>query len=396
MPQTFVRDRFTWQMYLMLGFYGYLLNLFGPMTPYLQSDLHLSYAQASFHYTAFAFGMILAGIIGTRLTIRLGVLKSIWFGGFGMSLGALLFFAGKAPAVTIGASFWMGLAGSQILSLVPGLLSTRHGARGAVALTEANVIAGLISITGPLVVRGLAVSSLGWRAALILPVIFLAGLYLIFGRGGPEGSFQPARETEKENKLPWKYWVYWAQIVCGVAVEFCMIFWGATYLQNVTGLPRAAAASATSLFMGGMIAGRMAGSRLLHSQPPGRVLLGALSICALGFGIFWSAGSALLSLAGFALAGLGTANFYPVSITMAIQAAGTAVNKASTRATLASGTAIIALPLLLGGLADAVGLRLAFLVVPVLLAITLGILFLSSRLKRPGSQIAERETICEN
>jgi len=52
---------------------------------------------------------------------------------------------------------------------------------------------------------------------------------------------------------------------------------------------------------------------------------------------------------------------------MAISAADGNTVQAGARATLASGTAILALPLILGGFADAVGIRLAYVVVLVLL-----------------------------
>jgi hypothetical protein len=57
-------------------------------------------------------------------------------------------------------------------------------------------------------------------------------------------------------------------------------------------------------------------------------------------------------------------------------------NEAGARLSFASGTAILAAPLLLGALADALGIRLAYTVVPILL---MGAL-LASRLGRTLSQ----------
>ncbi len=58
---------------------------------------------------------------------------------------------------------------------------------------------------------------------------------------------------------------------------------------------------------------------------------------------------------------------YPLLLSLAIGAADGTTVQASARATLASGTAILALPLVLGRLADAVGIRSAYSVVLVLL-----------------------------
>lgn len=57
MQRTFHRDRFTWLAYLSLAFYGYFLNVLGPITPFLKEELRLSYTVSSFHFTAFAVGI---------------------------------------------------------------------------------------------------------------------------------------------------------------------------------------------------------------------------------------------------------------------------------------------------------------------------------------------------
>ena len=72
-------------------------------------------------------------------------------------------------------------------------------------------------------------------------------------------------------------------------------------------------------------------------------------------------------LSGLFLTGLGVANLYPLLLSLAIGAASGSTDQAGARATLASGTAILVLPLALGSFADAVGIRLAFGVVLVLL-----------------------------
>ena len=68
MTQPFHRDRFTWLTYLLLAFYGYSLNVLGPITPFLKSELELSYTVSSLHFTAFAVG----GLIGLGGFVRWG------------------------------------------------------------------------------------------------------------------------------------------------------------------------------------------------------------------------------------------------------------------------------------------------------------------------------------
>lgn len=166
MARTFHRDRFTWLAYLSLAFYGYFLNVLGPITPFLKEELGLSYTISSLHFTAFAVGILLIGVGGYLLIQRIGRLRSLWIGIIGMSLSALLLLAGRTPVFTIGASFLMGLIGSLILAIVPAALSDRHGELRAIALSEANVIASLLATSAPLMVGWFAGFISNWRLAL--------------------------------------------------------------------------------------------------------------------------------------------------------------------------------------------------------------------------------------
>jgi fucose permease len=63
----------------------------------------------------------------------------------------------------------------------------------------------------------------------------------------------------------------------------------------------------------------------------------------------------------------GLANLYPLTVSLALGTASDRSEKAGARLSLASGTAILVAPFLLGALADAVGIRAAYTVVPVFL-----------------------------
>src|SRR5688572_32865777 len=115
-PRTFHRDRLTWLAYLSLAFYGYFLNVLGPITLFLKDELQLSYTVSSFHFTAFAIGILLIGFGGHSVIQQLGRWRSLWLGMIGMSLSALLLLIGRSPVITIGASFLMGWIGSLILA----------------------------------------------------------------------------------------------------------------------------------------------------------------------------------------------------------------------------------------------------------------------------------------
>ena len=152
MSPKFHRDRFTVLAYLLIAFYGFYLNVLGPITPFLKSELALSYSVSSLHFTAFAFGILLVGLGGHFVIERLGRWRSLWVGSIGMSLGAILLAFGRNPVVTIGSSFLMGLVGSLILAIIPAALSDQHGENRVKAISEANVISSIVAAAAPLLV----------------------------------------------------------------------------------------------------------------------------------------------------------------------------------------------------------------------------------------------------
>jgi fucose permease len=365
---TFQRNSFTWLAYLLLAFYGYFLNILGPITPFLKDELRLSYTVSSLHFTAFAVGILLVGFGGHTVIQRIGRWRALWLAAFGISLSALILLAGRTAALTIGASFCMGLIGSLILVIVPSALSDQHGESRAVALSEANVISSLVSTAAPLMVGWTAPLPGGWRLALGTVALAPLLMRLGFGKAVPPQPVSPHVDSSSAREsLPILFWVYWTAIFLAVSVEFCMISWSADYLENSLNMLRVNAAQAVSLFLGAMILGRMAASRLVQRFPVHRVVTVSIVVAGIGFAMFWATDISTLALAGLFVTGLGVAGLYPLLLSLAIGVVHNNATQASARATLASGTAILALPLVMGRLADMAGIRQAYGVVGILL-----------------------------
>jgi MFS family permease len=381
MSQTFTRDRITWLAYWMLSFYSYYINIFGPITPFLKSDLNLSYTVSSLHTSAFAAGILAVGFGGHLIIRRTGRMRALWIGAAGLSLGALVLAVGRNPIVTISASFLMGCLGSLILAVIPSTLSERHGEQRAVAISEANTIASAFAAAAPLIVGGLAVTRLGWRSSLAALVFLPVLLYAFNARNqAPARPVQPTAKTRKEKSLPVSYWFSWTAIVLVVSVEFCMIYWSADYLENSFGMTRSLASQAVSLFLIAMIIGRLAASRLVQRFPARTLVAASILLALAGFCAYWLASAAWLSLVGLFLCGLGVAGLYPLTLSLAIAAGGAQADLAGARATLASGTAILALPLVLGRFADAAGIHTAYILVAGLLVAALALVQLTAKL----------------
>jgi len=386
MARTFYRDRFTWLAYLSLAFYAYFLNVLGPITPFLKEELQLSYTLSSLHFTAFAVGILLIGLSGHLLVQRIGRWRSLWIGIIGMSLSGLILLVGKNPVITIGASFLMGLIGSLILAIVPAALSDQHGELRAIAISEANMISSIVATAAPLMVGWFAHFIGNWRLALAIVAFTPILLFLSLGRGtSPMATSTVEGLNQTSQPLSTVFWIYWWAIVLAVSVEFCMIFWSADYLEHVLGMVKANAAQAVSLFLAAMIVGRISGSRLVQRFSTKPVVTVSILIASIGFLIFWKTENVLIGLTGLFITGLGVANLYPLILSLTIGAANGNTVQASARATLASGTAILTLPLVLGRLADAVDIRLAYGIVVLLLISVFLISQIGGRISSAGS-----------
>ena len=107
--------------------------------------------------------------------------------------------------------------------------------------------------------------------------------------------------------------------------------------------------------------------------------MGALALAMAAFPLFWLAPSPPLAVLGLFVAGLGVANLFPLTFSIAIGQSGGLTNQATARISLAVGIAIFAAPLILGALADRFSLQEAYAIVPVIGAMTAGLLSIAYR-----------------
>jgi MFS family permease len=367
--EPFHRDRRTWAAYLLLGLFAYLETLIGPAMPFLRAELRLSYTLASLHFSAFAAGAVAAGLTGERWARRLGRVRALWGGLAGMVAGALLIAISPSAIGTIFGALIMGLLGTLSLMANQAVLSDMHGEQRTIALAESNVAATASAMLAPLLIGGLAGAGLGWQTGIALTAPWAVVLWWTF-RGVPFPETAPAAHRQASGeRLPPTFWLLCLVLFLVGAVEWCVAYWGAEFLVAVVGLAAATAATAMALFFAAMAAGRLIGSRLVRHFPGTTVLLAAIVVALGGFLLFWLAPSPLLSLPGLFIVGLGIANLYPLTVAAATGAAPHLIDQATARLAVATGTALLIAPLVVGAIADAAGMRWGFgVVVPLLLA----------------------------
>jgi len=176
----------------------------------------------------------------------------------------------------------------------------------------------------------------------------------------------------------------------GVAVEMTMLLWRPAYLEQATGIPRAAAITFASAFPAAMMLGRAAGSVLLRCVAPTVMYSATLCLIVPGFLAFWGSVPAPIVVSGMFVAGVAIA-LYPLSLSFAVGAAGAAGIAAIARSGLAAGTAVLIAPITLGAVADHVGLSRAYLTAPILAAAILYCCAAARAMERRGDYATRTE-----
>ena len=366
-PGGLSRGRATWLLYIVLSCLGFLLNGLGAILVPLQKDLHVGRDQVAFYPTLFAVGLLVVGVLGGRIVGRVGRAVALRASIGGMVLGGLLL-ATSTQVLTLLGALILGVGGALLIQLIPALLSALHPHAPAAAVGEANGLASGASVLAPLAVAGALATGLGWRVGyLVAPLVLLVLVLWPAWRIPLPVAATPAHDAPlgraRELVGPW------FEVVFAVSVEFCMVFWAASAVTEWHHTSDGLAPAVASLFLVGMATGRsLAVPITVRLRDERLLMLVCTAVAAAGFAIFWLA--PVLPLAGFGLAvtGLGVALLYPTTVSRTVAAWPHAPDRAAARAALASGVAIGGAPFVLARLADLVGLRAAYLVVPLLLA----------------------------
>ena len=389
-PDHLARTTVTWTSYALLGYYGCLVAVLGPVVAFLREEHELTYTQSSLHFSAFAAGLVLAGAFGDRPVRRFGRRATLSTGLVGLGAAALTLAAAPSALGTLPAAALVGSFGGLVLSGSTAALADEHPRLRAAALTEANVVSSALAIAGPLLVGALATTALGWRAGLLaaaatVPAVLLAVRRLPVSRRN-QGPTERCAQRPPPGSLPPRYWTFWVLLALVDAVEFSITFWAATYLRDSVGLSGPAATAAVSIFLTGMLVGRLAGARLTRRVGrETRLLVAAMSLAGLGFFIYRFAPNASVAMVGAFVLGLGTATLWPLALALAVGAAPDQSDTAAARSSLAAGLAILTAPFALGWLADRFGIADAHWTVPALLA-TAALILAAAHMTRPSNQ----------
>ncbi|HJT99730.1 MAG TPA: MFS transporter [Actinomycetes bacterium] len=382
MTERFHRDRLTWIVYMVLAWFAYLQAAPGLVIVHLRDELSLSYSTGGLHVAAFAAGSTVAGVSSARLERALGRRKLFWSATAVMGAGAIGLTAGRIALLTVGSVLVMGVGGGLLLATGQAALADHHGERRTVALTEENVAASIAYVVLIGVLSLAAALHAGWRVALLASLAVPA---LVWWSNRRLAIDAPPPSHVPQGRLPGVFWVAAAMLFCTTAAEWCITAWGASFVEDAAGVSTDIAVALMAGYFGGVLAGRILGSRLAHSRDPAGLLALALAVAAAGFAILWPSTGPAQALIGLSLLGIGLGNLFPMGLSVTVALAPDRAMSASGRAVATSSFAVVLAPLTVGTLADATSLKAALGVVPVALVLAAAGLTLVRRSRTPAT-----------
>ncbi|GAA5116335.1 MFS transporter [Pseudonocardia adelaidensis] len=239
------------------------------------------------------------------------------------------------------------------------VLPSLHAGFSAGGLGGATAGGAVAAVASP-AVHLLVVAALGALVtAAVAPALLAAD-----GEHSPDGADPAPRGTARGIVV-----VLGVIAGCTAFGEGAVTDWGALHLQEIGATPVLAAAGYSGFSLA-MACGRLAGNGLVHAAGPTRVVTGGALLATTGALVVATVPAVPIVLAGFVLIGLGLANVFPIAIARAGAHAGAGgVALAST----VGYTGLLGGPPLLGIVAEAVGLPVAFATVAALAAVAAGL-----------------------
>lgn len=181
--------------------------------------------------------------------------------------------------------------------------------------------------------------------------------------GGPAAGMGPGRHRRAGRATGGAALVVLgAATVGGAVVEGAPSDWSALRLDRL-GTGSGAAALGFAGFMAGMLAGRLVGDRLTDRLGGVAVLRGGMALAAAGLLAGALVDHPAVFASGVVLAGVGVSGFFPLAFSAAGNSPGIAPGAGAATVSLAARVGFLVEPLLMGGMAETLGLRWAFVVV---------------------------------
>jgi MFS family permease len=356
----------SWSLYSRNAICTYLIDGYAPAAVLLGVERGLSDATVGMYSAAMGLGILLGGLVASRIGSLLPRETESWLAIAAACLGIGVLTVGPDLPITLLGMAIMGACVAVALSSVQSLISDRHGPRG---LSEASGFGELFGMVAPFVVALGVLVGLSWRGGLLVVPAAAALAYLAARRRTVSARGTTTAEPDAAGeRFSRRTWVAWTCGTLLASAEFTIVLWLPDLLKLNDGLHAAVGTALVSVLLAGMAAGRLLAGRLpLHGNLD-RFLIAAVLLASAGFVLLWATSFAAVAVIGVVIMGIAMSVHYPIALARLITSAPGATHLASARSASGQGLAMLTCPPLLGLLSDACGLRWATLVFPAILA----------------------------
>lgn len=362
-------------LFFMMGFITCLNDI---LVPYLKEVFKLDYSKAALVQFCFFAAYGLTSIPASKVIGKVGYQKTMVYGFILTALGCLMFF----PAVQYStyALFLLALfvlaSGIVMLQVAANpfvsILGPRESASSRLTMVQAFNSFGtfLAPFFGSYFILSKLNVSANDPSGLRYPYLFIAAVLGVIAIFLARLKFPKSEENYDGVSGSWLEWkgvlnephllLGMLGIFCYVGAEVAIGSFLVNYVMDRIAMPETQAANMVALYWGGAMAGRFLGIYTLREFPPGKVLTvhSLLSIALILISINSFSMRAVYSIV---LVGVCNSIMFPTIFTLAIR--GMSEHRIQKASGLLS-TAIIGgalIPVITGQLADAHGLRVAFL-----------------------------------
>lgn len=353
---------------------GALFTNLLPRYPELKADLGLSNTGFGLSVAAFSAGALLSGLTAGALIRRFGsarvaLVSSLIIAIFTLvaavaptpvAFGAALFVAGAADSVTDVAQNAQGLQVQR--NYGRSIINSLHAVWSVGAILGGLMGAGAIALEIP---RSVQLCGSGLLFAVVCLVSYH---FLLPGPDSDEPDTPPVADDGRARGVGPTYLILGALAVlaiAGAAVEDAGSSWATLYLHGSLGAPAALAAFGFIALVGFQFIGRLLGDRLVDRFGECGVARAGGLLAAVGMGAALAYPNVPGTIAGFAAAGLGVATVVPAAFHAADNVPGLRPGTGLTLVTWLMRVGFLLSPAVVGTVADAAGLRVGLLIVPV-------------------------------
>jgi len=360
-----------------------VLGLLGPAVPAIRADLGIGYTRAGLFFTLLSLGSLFGTFLGGLASDSLP--RKTLFAGIALLLAMGLVGVALAPSYAwiLAAIFVLSLFGSPAGVVGQSILLDLYPERRARLLSLQTMFASVGSLAAPLLVSVNVTSERAWRwrwafaqaaglALLLFLGILLTRLPAMRPGGRPRGALGRVLGSRQ-------VWLAAALIFFSVAPDLGFSFWLAEHFRTELGVSLRLSSAVVSMFLIGMIGGRLATSRLVKVRPPRRIVQGGLGLALVSLAVFLAAPWIPVKLAAILTYGLGVSPVFPLLMAGGTESFPDCPGVASGVLFASVSLGGMLFPFLLGAAASSVGIRGAYLIVAGVLAGLLAAVSLARR-----------------